>query len=364
MFTFNGTTGSSHTSSFATLVSDVNLPDTFILCSSSKQARFDDVGFLSISGKHSGEWLVVEFVTFTEATKLVLRWDGSFHILGTIENPKLDYWYHVCLGIDLTKKEIVVSVNGLVMGILLDQNVTNSPSKLEMKMGTGHQNQQFSGSVANIRLFREGNITDLSSEPCKLTQSAFLPWDHNNWNVVGVEWSLTEEYEDIFCVPRDHYNLAIPSRMTINESMDICKHKLNNSIIPFHQDPETLLKYMAWHKKATGASCPWIWTPLSDQTLEGVFVNMNNNAEVKLQDQVWAKSEPNGGKDENFVIIDTPRGALIDVIQTKLSCSSCLLSSSLQLQLDGLCEDSLIGEIKMIEIYKSCLQFQTRSTRS
>ena len=58
VFTFNGTSPSSTpTPSYAYLVNDVDLPDKFILCTSVKQARFDDVGFYVISGKDSKEWL-------------------------------------------------------------------------------------------------------------------------------------------------------------------------------------------------------------------------------------------------------------------------------------------------------------------
>ena len=54
VFTFNGTSPTSTpTPSYAYLVNDVDLPDKFILCTSVKQARFDDVGFYVISGKDS-----------------------------------------------------------------------------------------------------------------------------------------------------------------------------------------------------------------------------------------------------------------------------------------------------------------------
>ena len=126
--------------------------------------------------------------------------------------------------------------------------------------------------------------------------------------------------------------------------MDICKHKLNNSIIPFQEDPDLFHKYITWHKNTTEGICSNIWTPFSDQQTEGLFLNMNNNAVAELQ--VWDKAQPNGERDENFVVINIPRAALWDVGRNKLSCSSCLLSSSLILHLDGLCEDSLIGNVK------------------
>ena len=238
VFTYNGTADFLATPSFAYLVTNVDLPDTFILCSSIKQARFDDVSFYSISGKDSSEWMRVEFRTYSEATKLALRWDGKFHRVGKVQNPRLDFWYHICLSLDLTKGEMEVAVNGDSLGRVLDEAVTNIPSKLKMKIGKNYDNQQFQGSVANIRVFKEGNVTDVSAVPCKLRQSTILLWNPNDWKVFGSDWSLAEEFEDIFCAPSDQYNLAIPSRMTIQESMDICKHKLNNSIIPFQRDPE------------------------------------------------------------------------------------------------------------------------------
>ena len=351
VFTFNGTPDSLATPSFAYLVSDVELPDTFIICSSIKQARFDDVSFYSISGKDSLEWMRVEFRTYSKATKLALRWDGKFHRVGKLQNPRLDYWYHICLSLDSTKGKMEIAVNGDSLGNILDKNVTNIPSKLKMQIGNSYDNQQFQGSVANIRIFKEGNTTDVSAVPCKLRQSTILPWNPNNWKVVGSEWSLVEEFEDIFCAPSDHYNLAIPLRITINESMDICKYKLNNSIIPFQEDHDLFHMYITWHENTTGGICSNIWTPFSDQQTEGLFLNMNNNAVAELQ--VWDKAQPNGERDENFVVINIPRAALIDVARNTLSCSSCLLSSSLLLQLDGLCEGSRIGNRQFVESLKA-----------
>ena len=48
-------------------------------------------------------------------------------------------------------------------------------------------------------------------------------------------------------------NLAITPMMTIRESLDLCKEKLNDSFIPFLDDLDTFLKYVAWHKKTTTA---------------------------------------------------------------------------------------------------------------
>ena len=52
-----------------------------------------------------------------------------------------------------------------------------------------------------------------------------------------------------------------------------------------------------------------------------------------------------GGRDENFVVISVARKALVDVPEKTRGCSSCSVSSSLLLKLDGLCKDSMIGKI-------------------
>ena len=347
VFTFNFTIDDPSTSpSFASfdLVTDLNLPQTFTLCSSIKQAMFDDVGFYTVFGEDSSEWLTVKFHNRGDTIHLSLRWGGKWHVLKRLWNPRLDYWYHICLGMDLTKTEIEVAVDGVLLGQAVDRNITNIPSKLQMDIGRGQDNQQFQGWLGNLRIFKDANALDLSVEPCKTSQSALLlAWDPAYWNVLGSSWPLTEESEDTICGHHDSYNVAIPSWITINESLDLCKQKLNNSIIPFQEDLETFLKYVAWHKRTTGSDCPYIWTPLSDKQAEGVFLNMHNN--TKAEFQIWDGVEPNGGEDENFVMIEVSRGVLLDVSSTKMICSSCQISSSLLLRMDGLCEDSLIGDI-------------------
>ena len=90
-----------------------------------------------------------------------------------------------------------------------------------------------------------------------------------------------------------------------------------------------------------GGACPYIWTPFSDEDSEGSFLNMNSLAKAKLK--LWAKGQPNVGIDENFVGIRISSARLIDRPQTALSCSSCLISSLLLLQLDGRCKYFLIS---------------------
>ena len=320
-FAFNSVSLKEQNHSFAYLIKDVKLPDNFILCSSLKQARFDDVGFYTINGQDSQQWLAMEFQTYLKDTKLMIRRGKDIHPLKFLD-PKLDFWYHICLRVNLKESKIEVAVNGKWLGNAT-VNITNVPSKLSMKIGVGHNNKQFQGSVANVQMFKEGNVTAMSRSPCQSWPSTLLAWDPNNWRVNGSDWDLIEEFEDIFCNISDSYNLAIPTWSTIRESLDICNHKLKNSTIPIEEDRDLFLKYIEWHVNTTGGTCVDIWTPFSDKESEGVFINMNNNNNNNKTTDIefWSEIEPNGGRDENFVVIRVARKALVDVPEKTLGCS-------------------------------------------
>ena len=346
VFTFNESSSSKPAPSFADLAKDVDLPNSFILCSSVKHARFDDVGFFYIAGKDSRDWLRVRFLTSSKAVKLALNWDGRYQILGELENPKLDYWYHVCMRCVLMKGELEVAVNGKLIGEARERNITNIPTKLRIRVGADYYNRQFQGSVANVQVLVGGSITDLSSEPCRKTEEAILQWTPDYWKVVGSDWSLMDEFQDIFCDISDSYNLAIASGITFEENVDFCKNRLKNSMIPFEENHEMFLKYVAWHNFTTQGVCYKIWAPFSDADSEGLFRNVNNNNTAPHN--FWDEDEPNGGKEENFVKILVPKAVLYDAPGNSLGCGSYHISSSLLLQLDGRCKESLIGDIKVI----------------
>ena len=346
-FSYNGSLSSTRASpSFAFLAKDVKLPKIFVLCCSIKQARFDDVGFYSVLGEDSQGWLQVRFQTLSKVTKLTLTWNGQYHILEKLHNPKLDYWYHICANIDVKWAKIEVAVNGKFMGQAIEKNITNIPTTLRMQIGADY-GQQFQGSVANIKVFTDGLIEHISESPCETSEVTLLHWNPKYWNIVGSDWSQREEFEDIICNISDNYTLAISPTMMLNDGMSMCKDKLNNSIIPFENDHKWFLNYIDWHVNITGGACSYIWTPFSDQNSEGFFHNMNSNTEPPVL--FWGQDEPNGGKDENFVVISVSDAVLYDVPQNWFCCSSCLISNSLLLRLDGRCKDSMIGKVKFTD---------------
>ena len=177
VFTFDGSLDHSESPSFASLVGDVKLPETFIVCSSSKEATFNGVGLYTIFGEDSREWLTLSIWPRWGAVTITVYWDGGWHFAGVLENPNLDHWYHICLNFDLSKPKIDFAVNGLLFGKAIGQNITNMPSKLNMNIGMGQKKRQFHGSVANIQVFKEGDIKEISGAPCEKRQGSLLFWD-------------------------------------------------------------------------------------------------------------------------------------------------------------------------------------------
>ena len=350
-FTFTGSYDSAAAPSFVSLKSDIDLPSFFILCSSKKLARFDDSGFFSLYGKDSGFWSTIEFKTYSKAVKLAFSWGGKYYIMRELSDPKIDFWYHICQKFDFLKKNVEIAVNGKILGRILNDSVTNIPAKLRMDLGIGYRGQQFHGAVANVRLFNEGNIRKISAAPCEQRNKTILAWNPKDWKIVGSDWSLQEEFNETICIPNEHYNLAISTKMKIDVAMDICRKMLNKSTIPFQLDREALSKYVGWHKTTTNNSCSSIWTPFSDQNTEGTFLNMNDNTTVTIHQGLWDATEPNGGKDENFARISVSRSVLYDVSIRTLGCSSCQISHNLLLRLDGLCPGSLMGNIPKLFYY-------------
>lgn len=52
-----------------------------------------------------------------------------------VAEPKLNYWYHICLDIDTTKGEIKAAMGGEDIGQVNAKNLTNIPTTLEMVIG-------------------------------------------------------------------------------------------------------------------------------------------------------------------------------------------------------------------------------------
>ena len=130
VFTFSDTFHPSAPPSFASITSNVKLPDTFILCISIQQSRFNDRGFFSILGEDGSEWMSVVFLQYPQSVGTWVIWNKGWYRLGHLTNPKVNFWYHICLEIDVEGNKISASVNGELMGKVFGKDIINTTSQL------------------------------------------------------------------------------------------------------------------------------------------------------------------------------------------------------------------------------------------
>ena len=110
--------------------------------------------------------------------------------------------------------------------------------------------EQFQGSVTGVQVFTvsaEHSIRDMSSQPCTF-HGDLLAWRAEDWRVEGEHLKLVEESKESFCDQGTSYTVAIPVSMGIHEGMDLCRKKLNNSIIPTPENLPHLQSYVAWYQ--------------------------------------------------------------------------------------------------------------------
>ena len=353
IFSFNGSFHTSSPPSFASLDEEVELLTHFILCSSVKQASFDDRAFLSLFGEDGRQWLALFTWQYPGSITLWAELDDGFYEFGEIENPKLSFWYHTCVEINSEEGFIAGAVSGEEMRRHALKNISNTPSTLRIAMGKWRNNyfglgdEQFHGSVANVMLFSPPqDIAVLSKHICAL-KGDLLSWSPDKWKTSGSQWIEVEEEKGLdICNQSQTYLLAMPVAFTIHEARDICEGKLGRGRIPRQNNAESLQNYVNWYVKTSDGACTNVWTPYSDEEKEGKFVEMGTGVEAPFLP--WEKSQPNGGSGENFVmmVLKSASGVnYFDVDATlRHTCSSCLLDKSLLLQLDGLCPETLMGQ--------------------
>ena len=127
-------------------------------------------------GKDGRQWLAILTWQYPGSVTLWAELDGGFYEFGEIKKPKLSFWYHTCIEINTEEGLIAGSVNGEKMRRHLVKNVSNTPSILRMVIGKWRNNfyglgdEQFHGSVANIKLFSDvtQDIALLSKNLCSL----------------------------------------------------------------------------------------------------------------------------------------------------------------------------------------------------
>ena len=279
--------------------------------------------------------------------------------MGRIESPTLNFWYHICLNIDIAKSTIDAAINGEVVGQGVDMGEgmgKERPKLLKGNMVVGKWNyiftgedEQFSGSVTNLAFF--GSTTDqedlatLTDDLCMCkAQEPFLSWRDIKWKVEGEVIELETSSGEV-CNQVTSYSLLITEPIGQEAAVAICG-KLGHGKMVEAATMEEASKLVSW-VETKEASCSSIWTPFSDKAVEGTFVSIENGDEPS--DIAWRPGQPSGGSTENSLRIDTKSKQLEDAREVDGDCFVCKIKRSFTARLRGGCKDTKLERLFYLE---------------
>ena len=199
--------------------------------------------------------------------------------------------------------------------------------------------EQFFGAVTNVRAFSSvsnsfANLEELSLYPCE-HQGDLLAWEVDLWEVKGNGWILVEESKKSVCHQENTYLLAVPFEIEAREAFKLCQERLGGGILPSYGNASSLRDFAEWFESKSAGSCSFLWTPYSDESVEGDFVSLNDNTRATYLP--WGPSQPNGGREENFVRMayypDKDKDSAVEYIDSpnfvKGICSHCQFKTNI-----------------------------------
>ena len=245
--------------------------------------------------------------------------------------------------------------------------LSSKPSRLNLTIGLVDHSwlpkQQFPDSVTNINIFhtsQERVLEQMSSNPCKFAASGdFMDWAETTWNKTGKGPKELDFTEDTVCNKNPFYKIPLPTEMTWPETKQTCNN-LGHANITESFSKDDLDKFMIWFIREHGP-CQDIWTPLTDQGEEGVFVSANSGQEANYIP--WMYGQPNGGNIQNHLAIRRTQGGAnnsfgyYDAKASNRFCSSCTLDKTTVFTLWGRCEFTFLDSAYVLITTRRMVQY-------
>ena len=352
-----------------------SLLQRFAICWSQVQGAWDNIGAFHVYGSSGEPWLSARlwfweekgsvdlwgyFLTARYLTLLFQHLTSTSFprvvLLGTVENPTLNFWYHICLDIDTAENTVAAAINGALVGDRIDlgegmAEEMRSQMKGNLVVGkwnytfTGEE-EQFVGSVTNLALFsgtKHRDLAALTEDLCNI-QGDFLSWDDMRWKIEGVVSELEVSAEQV-CSQKMSYTLLIVEPMGQQEAVATCR-KLSHGRMVEAATEEEIKEVVNW-VEAKQRNCSFLWTPFSDQAAEGTFVNIESGEEQSKL--AWKSKQPSGGSTENSLRIDMTSKLIEDVKESDGDCFVCKLQRSFTARLRGGCEETKLERLFYLE---------------
>ena len=263
-------------------------------------------------------------------------------------------WTHFCISYERKSGSLKFVKDGKVMLFShRPEELTNLtfPKDILSKIYLGQCAFDYKGSCSGP----EGQISDFNMWSKALNEAEMkeftncdrmLKGDLVNWD--ESDWELTNMTEiqltlDEICIPPRPGHVLIPEKRSM-ESLQLVCTQIGGKVSVI-KDNETQIEMSA--KAVKSESCtkggqPQFWSGWSDEQIEGVFQDVNNG-EILSESHFspWFVGKPNGERRENCVQVDGTRHSWNDVICHRPYCGFCELEHSPEVQIRGLCDESI-----------------------
>ena len=348
-FTFEPYTNG--TLSYATLQGPPNskLPDSFVLCTSHLETSIDGSSFITVVGDDGQPWLSLSIWSDRGYPVLWLKkWKIWFEIMN-IEEFWLNFWIHICMKVNNESGDIVIYVNGEspISTNVVDLRI-QKPDIITGKLLLGLSDQgrpgdpkQFVGSVTNVKLFEDNgttNIQKITKDLC--VQHGEIVTANSTWFKQGPVKESTADIWEV-CYEQLTYRVAIPVPTDFIEGLEICT-KLGSGNMVELKNVEDMEHTLALFENQN-SSCEYIWTPLTDEEVEGQFKNIETGTLASYLP--WQSWSPSGLEKQNNVILDLASKLYEDqpgIVHN--TCNACDLSVSTTFSLNGVCKDTYMSK--------------------
>ena len=277
--------------------------------------------------------------------------------LGRVENPALDFWYHICLAMYTDQNKVDVAINGALVASGVDIGTgmgENMAKELKGNMVVGKWNytstgeeEQFVWSITNLAFFTGSpDLAALTADLCN-SQGNLLSWDNMRWRVSGEVIELDVSAEEV-CRQESSYKLLLTAPMGQRDAVATCD-KLGHGNMVVAAEREEINDVVKWVGGETKGAmkCSFLWTPFSDRSEEGTFVNVETGEEQKTI--AWKSGQPSGGTTENSLKININLKLIEDEKEANGDCFACKLKRSFSAALRGGCDETKLERLFYLE---------------
>ena len=144
----------------------------------------------------------------------------------------------------------------------------------------------------------------------------------------------------VICNNIEVYKVAIPAKITWDTARDMCDKIGGGNITEPQTERDTT--HIVSLLKNMNSSCEHLWTPFSDEDVEGEFrSSVTAQAPTYLP---WKQGQPDGADTENYLAVQVKSKLWKDAHKNEKYCSACDINKSLVFTLIGVCKDTYFGK--------------------